>query len=63
MVDARNYWRDKVRSKPPLVQTAGDEIGHGLGRNGAFFAEAIHVHFVAEKIGDGGYVGGEAGEP
>lgn len=62
MVDARYYWRDKVRTKPPLIQTAGHEVGHGLGRDGALFAETVHVYFVAEEIGDGGDVGGEAGE-
>lgn len=56
MVDACHNRRHKVRSEPPLVQTTRHQVRHGLRGDISLFSEPVHVDFVAEEIGDGGYV-------
>jgi len=63
MVDSRQHWTNKERPKSSLIQTAGDQIGEGLGCDLSFLAETVHVDFVAEEIGDGAHVCREASEP
>jgi hypothetical protein len=60
LVDAGNHRADKVRAEPLLVQRRRDEVGHGLRRDVALFAQPVHVDFEAEEVGDGGDIGGEA---
>jgi hypothetical protein len=62
MVDSCQHRTDEERPKPPLIQTATDEVGERLGRDLSFLAETVHVDFVAEEVGDGAHVGREAGE-
>lgn len=52
----------KVRAEALLVQGRRDEVGKGRGRNLALLAQAVHVDFVSEEVGDGGNIGGEAGK-
>ena len=63
MVDPRHDRADEIRAKPLLVQTARHQVGHGLRRDLALLAQAVHVYFVAEEIRHGGDVGGESREP
>lgn len=63
MVDAGNHGADEIRPEALFVQAARDQVGHGLGRDLAFLAQAVHVNFVAEEIRHGRYVRGEARQP
>ncbi|KAJ8105932.1 hypothetical protein OPT61_g9875 [Boeremia exigua] len=60
LVDACDDGADKVRAEALLVQRRRDEVGHGLGRDVALLAQAVHVDLVAEEVRDGGHVGGES---
>jgi hypothetical protein len=60
LVDSRNHGADKVGAEPLLVQRRRHKVGHGLGRDVALLAQAVHVDFVAEQVRDGVDVGGEA---
>ena len=60
LVDTRDDGADKVRTEPLLIQRRRDEVGHGLGRDVALLAQAVHVDFVAEQVGHGRHVGGES---
>jgi hypothetical protein len=62
LVDTRNHRTNEVRAEAFLIQTRAHEVRHGLGADVAFLAEAIHVDFVAEEVGHGVDVGGEARE-
>lgn len=59
VVDAGNDGADKVRAEAALVEGRRDEVGHGLGRDLALLAQAVHVDFVAEEVGDGRHVRGQ----
>lgn len=59
MVDACDNGTHEPRPKPLLVQTAAHEIGECLRTDVPLFAQAVHVDFVAEGVGDGLDVGGE----
>lgn len=62
LIQTSNYRADKVRSKPLLIQRARNQVGHRGWRDVSFLAQAVHVDFVAEEVGDGGDVGCEACE-
>lgn len=62
MVQPCNHRAHKIWPKPLLIQTGRHQIRHRLRRYLALLAQAVHVDFVAEEVGDGGDVGGEAGE-
>ncbi len=62
MINPRDDGTDEIRPEALLVQAARDQVGHGLRRDGALLAQPVHVDFVAEEVGDGGHVGGEACE-
>lgn len=61
-VDASQYRAHKPRAEPPLVQTTRDQVRQRLGGDVALFSQPVHVHFVAEGVGDGLDVCGQAGE-
>lgn len=60
--DARHDGADEPRPEALLVQARADEVRHRAGADLALFAQAVHVHFVAHQVRDGGDVGGEAGQ-
>lgn len=61
-LEAGDDGTDEVGAEAALVQGRGDEVGEGGGRDVALLAQAVHVDLVAEQVGDGGHVGGEAGQ-
>jgi len=61
-VEARDDGADEVGAEAALVEGGGDEVGEGRGRDGPLLAQAVHVDFVAEQVGHGDHVGGEAGQ-
>jgi hypothetical protein len=63
MIDSSQHRTDEERAKPPLVETAADQIGERLGCDLSLLAEPVHVDFVAEEVGYGADVGRQTGEP
>lgn len=62
-IEPRDDGTDEVRPEAALVQGAGDEVRERRGRDRPLLAQAVHVDFVAEEVGHGGHVGGEARQP
>lgn len=60
LVDAGDDGADEEGPEPALVQGAGDEVCEGGRRDVALLAQAVHVDLVAEEVGDGAHVGGQA---
>ena len=52
LINPRNNRTHKPRPKPALIQTTADQIREGLRADIPLLPQAIHVHFVAEELGD-----------
>lgn len=63
MIDPRNDRADEERPEPFLVQAGGDQVGHGLGRDGPLLAEPVHVDLVAKQVRHRRHVRGKACQP
>ena len=53
LINPRDDGTHKPRPKPALVQTTAHQIRERLGADIPLFPQAVHVHFVAEELGDG----------
>lgn len=51
VVDPCDHGGNIVGAEATLVQGRRDEVRHGFGFDGALFAEAVEVYFVAEELG------------
>lgn len=49
-IDARHHGADKKRAEAFLVQAGGDQVGHGLRRDGPLLAQSVHVDFEPEEV-------------
>ena len=63
MVDPREHRADEVGPEALLVQAARDKVRERLRADVALLTQPVHVDFVAEEVGHGAHVGGEAREP
>lgn len=62
LIDARHHGAHEPGAEAPLVQARTHELGEGLRADVPLLAQTVHVDLVPEELGDGGDVGGEAGE-